>query len=446
MKNVLAISRLIVALVLVPYALDWRSPFLSSVRSWALLGLIALPLCLILAEVRALRIARSGQWALNAVNFLGLLPAVVALTATVALEARFQLDRYQVLHADPARLEEVGSHVIVGYRSLSEAEELVKLRAVAGVFVSSRNVRGKTIAEVRHEIRSLQCLRRKQGLPPLWVATDQEGGVVSRLSPPLPWLPRISRIVKRYSDMAQREQAVRQYATTQGRELAALGINLNLAPVIDLNHQIKNPNDRFTRIFQRAISSDPAVVTQAARWYCDALEKTGVQCTLKHFPGLGRVSDDTHAGSANLTTPVAELTKTDWLPFRTLMSDTGAFTMLGHVRLTAIDADRPASISQGVIAGLIRGAWKYHGVLITDDFCMGAVYHSKIGIENGSIDALNAGVDLILISWDPDQYYPVMYALLEADRNRKLNLEALLRSDQRLARASRDLARVHVRR
>ena len=229
-------------------------------------------------------------------------------------------------------------------------------------------------------------------------------------------MPALSEIVERHPDLTVREHAVRQLATTQGRELAALGINLNFSPVVDVNHQVKNPHDRFTRIFQRAISSDPAVVTQVAGWYCDALEETGVQCTLKHFPGLGRVFDDTHASSATLTASAAELTKTDWLPFRTLMTESRAFTMLSHVRLTSIDAERPVSISPLVISGLLREDWRYDGVLITDDFSMSAVYRSGIGIENGSIDALNAGVDLILISWDTDQYYRVMYALLQADR------------------------------
>jgi beta-N-acetylhexosaminidase len=121
------------------------------------------------------------------------------------------------------------------------------------------------------------------------------------------------------------------------------------------------------------------------------------------------------------------------------MSQSGAFTMLGHVRLTAIDGNRPVSMSAPVIAGLLRGKWKHDGVLITDNFSMLAVYRSSAGIDNGSIEALNAGVDLILISYDPDQYYRVMYALLKADRQGSLDREALRRSDQRLAHAIRSM-------
>jgi beta-N-acetylhexosaminidase len=109
--------------------------------------------------------------------------------------------------------------------------------------------------------------------------------------------------------------------------------------------------------------------------------------------------------------------------------------MLGHARLTALDAQNPVSMSWRVIAGLLRGTWRYDGVLITDNFSMMAVFRSPKGMAEGGVAALNAGVDLILISYDPDQYYQVMYALLVADEQGKLDEEALRQSDQRLQRA-----------
>jgi beta-N-acetylhexosaminidase len=296
-------------------------------------------------------------------------------------------------------------------------------------------VEGKSVSQVRQEIDSLQSIRNEQGLPRLWIATDQEGGIVCRLSPPLTRLPALSEIVERHAGERERQQAVREFGLTQGHELARIGVNLNFAPVVDLNYQVINPKDRYTRIFQRAIARDPIVVAQVASWYCAALEQAGVMCTLKHFPGLGRVFEDTHLDPANLDTSIPELDKSDWVPFHALMRLSRAFVMLGHVRLTAIDPDQPVSLSSPVIAGMLRGAWKYDGVLITDNFSMMAVYRSRAGMDRGSIDALNAGVDLILVSYDPDQCYRVMYALLKADEQGKLDQEALKRSEQRLARA-----------
>jgi len=441
MKLLLTILMLLIALALTPFAWDWRSPFLVDMRPWLLKGLIAVPIVLALGQIWVLLSSRRDQRLLRVLSALGVLTAAAVLTTTMVLEARFHWIRYQVLQTDPKELEGVGRHLIVGYRDVGEVRELVKRRAIAGVFVTSRNVNGKSVAEIRQEIQSLQNERQQQGLPRLWIATDQEGGIVSRLSPPLTRLPALSEVVELNPDSEKLQQAVREFATTQGRELASLGVNLNFAPVVDVNHRIVNPDDYYSRIYQRAISSDPAIVAQVAAWYCAALEEAGVRCTLKHFPGLGRVFEDTHLNHASLSTPLAELANTDLLPFRTVMQGSAAFTMLGHVRLTAIDSERPVSLSAPVIAGMLRGEWKHDGVLITDNFSMLAVYRSTAGIDNGSIEALNAGVDLILISYDPDQYYRVMYALVQANRQGKLSREVLERSDQRLARAIESIRR-----
>jgi beta-N-acetylhexosaminidase len=108
--------------------------------------------------------------------------------------------------------------------------------------------------------------------------------------------------------------------------------------------------------------------------------------------------------------------------------------MLGHARLTAVDAARPVSFSQPVVGGLLRTDWGYDGLLMTDDFSMGAVTRSPEGIGGGSVEALNAGVDLILVSYDPDQFYLVMHALIRAALAGGLNSETLRQSDQRLVR------------
>jgi beta-N-acetylhexosaminidase len=111
--------------------------------------------------------------------------------------------------------------------------------------------------------------------------------------------------------------------------------------------------------------------------------------------------------------------------------------MLAHARLLALDRDHPASFSKPVIAGLLRGDWKHDGVLITDDFSMSAVYYSDDGAAQAAIASLNAGTDLILIAYDPDLYFPVTYALLQADADGRLDGAMFRRSDARLERAAR---------
>jgi beta-N-acetylhexosaminidase len=242
-------------------------------------------------------------------------------------------------------------------------------------------------------------------------------------------------VIAQSPDEGGRQTAAHDYGLSQGRALASLGVNLNFAPVVDLNKNLVNPNDRYTRIRDRAISGDPLVVADVARHYCLGLREASVRCTLKHFPGLGGVFEDTHFESGHLRAPLDELERGDWIPFRALGG--GAFTMLSHARLTALDAERPVSFSDTVVSGLLRGNWGQDGVLVTDDFSMGAVYASKEGIAAATVAALNAGVDLILIAYDPTQYFTMMNALLAADQGGRLQADRLARSARRLADAAR---------
>jgi beta-N-acetylhexosaminidase len=200
---------------------------------------------------------------------------------------------------------------------------------------------------------------------------------------------------------------------------------------------VVNPNDRYTRIRERAIAADPEVVTEVARHYCLGLWEAGVRCTLKHFPGLGGVFEDTHLEAGHLRASVEELDRADWIPFRALMAGS-SLVMLSHARLAALDPERPASFSDAVVSGLLRRSWGHAGVLITDDFSMGAVYASKPGVRGASVAALNAGVDLLLIAYDPAQYFEALDALLTAARDGGLHMEALARSAGRLTGLERE--------
>src|SRR5215813_689808 len=434
LTRALAVARVAILLALVPYALDWRSPFLASIRVWAFVGLIAIPLAIVVVEMRALRRA-AGRFD-RALSSAALALSLLCLVCVSWWEAQFWWKRHEVLRADPALLERIGRHVVVGYRDIDELNALIERRAIAGVFLTTRNVRGRDTAAVRRQIADMQAARRRQGLPELLVTADQEGGVVSRLSPPLASMASLSEIVALHPGSAERRTAVRDYAAAQARDLADLGVNVNLAPVVDLGHGIVNPGDRLTRISARAISGDPQIVTEVAEDYCAQLSHHGVRCTLKHFPGLGRVVPDTHLESADLALLPDDLASTDWLPFRSLMRHPDIVVMLGHARLTAVDPVRPVSFSPPVVRGLLRTEWGYDGLLLTDDLCMGAVTGSAEGIGGGSVEALNAGVDLILVSYDPDQFYMVMHALIRGAHSGVLRSDALRQSDQRMARGS----------
>ncbi len=133
-----------------------------------------------------------------------------------------------------------------------------------------------------------------------------------------------------------------------------------------------------------------------------------------------------------ITTTVEKLTQQDWLPFRQVTSKSSAFTMLGHVKLTAVDSENPVSFSKKVVKGIIRQKWQNQGILITDDFSMTPVSLSPDGIENATVKAINGGVDLILISFDQDLFYPAILGLLKAEKSGELEKSMLKASNQRL--------------
>ena len=425
---VVALAQLVLAALLLPVAVDWRSPLLAGWRTPALAILLAVPAVLIALEFRALR--GSSSRPIRALGLGTVLLAATTIATTTVLEGRFHWTRWSVLRAEPERLERLGRHLVVGYQHPSEIDDLLARRAIAGVFITARNVKGLSAEDIARQVASWQTIRSDQGLSPLLIATDQEGGPVSRLSPPLQRQPPLATIAGDRSE----PDLVQAYGVAQGRALAGVGVNLNFAPVVDLNYSVIDPGDRYTRVYLRAISGDPNIVADVAARYCRGLADAGVRCTLKHFPGLGRVVGDTHLQTADLAAPIADLERSDWIPFRTLMNE-ASIVMLGHARLRALDPHRPVSFSQAIVGDVLRTQWRYDGLLVTDDFCMAAVYTSADGLAAASVRALNAGVDLILVSYDPSQYFAVMDGLLEADRGGRISEPALRSSRQRLGRA-----------
>lgn len=378
-------------LALLPSAWHYQPPLLFSLRhgeSALLWGLLLLGLLCWRRLPGAARVLLLG---------VGLLLGWQALD--------YHRQRDTVLAAGPA-MREVGRHFVVGYTDVGEVRELAAKGLIGGIYVGRRNVRGRSLAEVRDEIAGLQAVRARAGLPPLIVAADQEGGRVDHLSPLLERLPPLAGV----TDQPDPGLAAQAYGTRQGGALAKLGVTLNFGPVVDLRPADRPSGDRFSDIPARAISSDPEGVAEVAAGYLDGLAASGVRGTLKHFPGLGRVDRDTHLHPARLSETPTELAA-DWLPFRTLTGHAGSALMLGHVTLEALDPQRAASHSPAVVR-LLREGWGYDGVLVTDDLNMGAVYNRGIGKVAG--EALAVGVDLVLLSYDPRQVYRALHAAAQA--------------------------------
>jgi beta-N-acetylhexosaminidase len=418
LKRLATIALWCVAPILIFVSANLYDPYLVMIRGWGDVALLT-------GEVVGLGVVLGcGYWrrgvAAKLLVLLWCLPPLAMASAVTIFHVR----KYAVLHADGPRARELGRHFIIGYSSFEEIANLAAKGLIGGVYVTRHNIGGRSADALKSEITRLQTIRHMAGLPPLIVATDQEGGIVSHLSPPLTSLPALATLAA--LTPAERSAQAEAYGRIHGRELASLGFTLNFAPVVDLlRTEPSNPLDFNSLISRRAIAGDPQVVSDIAAAYARGLEASGVEATVKHFPGLGRVREDTHHFRADLTTPVAELETSDWLPFRQVLARSSAYLMVGHVAITAIDATRAASHSKRVINDLIRKQWGYRGIIITDDLVMGPIYEH--GVCAAVTEALNAGVDLLLVAYDGLQFYRMYHCALSASADGKLD-EAMLKS------------------
>jgi beta-N-acetylhexosaminidase len=385
---------------------------------------------LAVASIAALIVLiRRGCWRRRIAGKLLVLLWCVPSLAMLCAQASFELRKRDVLQTDVIQARGLGQHFMVGYSSFPEVAVLAEKGLIAGVYITRHNISGRTTETLKFEIAMLQDKRRAAGLPPLIVAADQEGGIVSHLSPPLTKLPALSTLASLPPDIGA--EKAKEFGRVHGQELAALGVNLNLAPVLDLRPEAgRNRFDFNTLIGYRAISDDPAIVADIAKSYVHGLEASGVGATVKHFPGLGRVRTDTHHFSAGLDTPLADLEASDWRPFRDVLAGSKAQLMIGHVTLTAVDPDRAASHSRLVVDGIIRKKWNYQGVIMTDDLVMGAIYQNDVC--TAVVEALNAGVDLLLVAFDGAQFYRIFACAKAASSQGKLDPATLRDSEIRL--------------
>jgi beta-N-acetylhexosaminidase len=246
-----------------------------------------------------------------------------------------------------------------------------------------RNVR--TPHQVTNLVSDLKSLAPERELI---VAIDQEGGLVTRLSPTYGF----PAVASEESIGSRSDAEVGAWADALAATLAGVGVNLNLAPVVDLDVNRKNP---AIGALDRAFSPDPAVVARDAAIATRAHRNAGVRTTLKHFPGLGSATANTDFGVADVTKTWSEK---ELDPYRDLLGrGLVDVIMAGNLVNGQIDAAAPASLSRGTVTDLLRGELGWDGVVITDDLQAGAIT-ANFGKEDAVALALDAGNDLLLFA------------------------------------------------
>jgi beta-N-acetylhexosaminidase len=246
---------------------------------------------------------------------------------------------------------------------------------------------------------------------PLLIATDQEGGLVNRLYKFHGYLPSAEEMAATGNPNTALTQG-----TQQAKWMLELGINADLAPVVDV-HTV-DPPILESRMFGR----DPKTVATYAGAFLHGLQKNGVAACLKHFPGLGAVTSDPHNGLPVVQRSMAELEKIDLAPYKLMLQQyQPAMIMSTDVLMPAIDPNLPAELSPKAINGLLRGELGYNGVVITDGLYMGGI-SQRWSLSEAAVLSIIAGDDMIEGPYTPPLVADVVTALKEAIQQGRLSI------------------------
>lgn len=327
--------------------------------------------------------------------------------------------------------QQVGQLVAIGFAGTTPDDhvlELIRHRHVGNVILFARNI--QSAAQVLELTTSLQRAARDAGHPaPLLVMTDQEGGLVRRLGPDATVFPGSMAL-----GAAGSEDLAREVAEATGRELAAQGITMNLAPVVDINSNPANPV-----IGVRAYGEDVGDVARLGAAAVRGYTAGGVIATLKHFPGHGDTAIDSHSALPVIAAARERLDRIELVPFARGISAGAACVLTAHVALPEVEpagAILPASLSPTVVQGLLRGGLGFDGVAITDCLEMDAVA-AGVGMARGAVQAIRAGNDIALVSHRADRQGAALDAILAAVAQREITSERLGEAVDRVLRLKR---------
>jgi beta-N-acetylhexosaminidase len=319
----------------------------------------------------------------------------------------------------------LGKHFLLGLRPTPdlhpEDRRLLQTLRPAGVIVFRGNfAAGVPYAEWQGRFAALVAEARQAiGRDQVLVCIDHEGGTVLR--PPRPITP--FGFARRWADRAAAVGAA------MGVELASLGVNVNFAPVVDLDSNPANPV-----IGPRAFASDAAGVIAAAREFLVAQQAQGVLGCLKHFPGHGDTEVDSHLGLPVLHLDRAALAARELQPYAALLGAGVQLIMTAHIAFPCIDADVPATMSRTLIHDVLRGELGYRGAVVTDDLGMRAV-SARFDAPGACARALEAGTDLLMVCshWSStDRAYAMVQDLERSRGAGELREDTLVAAERRI--------------
>ncbi len=328
--------------------------------------------------------------------------------------------------------EQIGQLLMVGFPGTTPTPQLVKLIQhyhVGNIILFSRNVQS---AQQLHELTaSLQNIAREAGQRyPLLIAIDQENGMVQRLGEDATIFPGSMAL-----GAVGSEQSAYEVALAAGVELRALGVNLNLAPVVDVNNNPANPV-----IGVRSFGEDPQQVARLADAQIRGYQDAGVATCIKHFPGHGDTATDSHLAMPTVPYEMERLEGVELVPFKSGIAAGTDCVMTAHIYFPALmgATNLPATLSPAVIRQLLREQLGFQGVILTDCLEMNAVSET-VGVGRGAVLAKQAGNDLILISHRYDRQLAGIEAIKAAVQSGEIAPEAVQEAAERILALKRRL-------
>jgi beta-N-acetylhexosaminidase len=304
--------------------------------------------------------------------------------------------------------EKIGQMFLVGCRgeTLSREERLIFAECQFGGFILFRE---NCIAPAQI-VQLCRSLWQSALETPPFIAIDQEGGRVQRLPEPFTRFPAAARIGEAgNADLAYR------LGRAAAEELRLAGINLNFAPVLDVDSNATNPI-----IGDRAFGTNAAAVSEFGSAWMLGLRDRGIIPCGKHFPGHGGADRDSHLELPTVMKSLAELVATELLPFARACRNRIDSLMTAHVLYPALDPRLPATLSEPIVTGLLRHQYSYDGVVFSDDMEMKAI-SDNYGVEESAALAVRAGVDVLLLCHEAAKATQAFeFLCLEAERDPEL--------------------------
>lgn len=282
--------------------------------------------------------------------------------------------------------EKIGQMLMVGidgYALDDNAREMISTYNVGGIILFKDNMENSQ--QIVELINDLKKENSKNNIP-LFFSIDEEGGRVTRMPAEIKKLPS-SRVIGQANDRLLSYKI----GSVIAEEIKSFGFNMNFAPVLDID---SNPNNPV--IGDRSFGSNEEIVSELGISTMKGMQSKEVVSVVKHFPGHGDTSVDSHIGLPTVDKDLNGLLEFELIPFIKAIENNADVIMVAHILFNNIDPNNPATLSKNIITDILRDELKFDGVVITDDMTMGAIVENY-QIENAVVSTINAGSDIVLV-------------------------------------------------